>query len=153
MKKLILLFLILFIFIGCGGYISYNTYKYEIIAKETNTGRPAANYPMRIVYPYDHYGVFCHWNSPNPVDAILDDQGRTKVDIANFYQPHLVVGSTIFCIGENTLKKGGTPSKFNDSQKPEHYKMRREHLKNYKLPVEQYPEVDVVIEKRKTDNN
>ncbi len=149
MNKAVLLLLAVFTLAGCGGYISYNTYRYEIIAKESNTGRPAANYPIRIVYPYDHYGVFYHWNSPNPFDAILDDQGRTKVDIANFYHPHLVVGSSVFRLEDDTLENGGIPLYFNYSRDPEYYKKYREEFKIYKFPVKQYPKVDVVIEKQK----
>ena len=125
MKKLIL-FVLPILFIGCGGISFHKSHPYVIIAKQTDSTLPAANYPFRIIYPYDHYGVFYIWNAPDTVEGKLDRNGRTEIDIANFYKPRLVVGSTVFGFDEKIIQKGGIPFKFPYRKNDEQYEYHDE---------------------------
>lgn len=149
MKKIITIFIIPFLFFGCGGVKFYDTHPCVIVAKQTESSLPAANYPIRIAYPYDHYGIFYIWNAPNPVEAFFDKQGRIEIYIADFYHPYLAVGSTIFSLDEHVIKNGGIPLKFRYRKDSEQYQMDRELYKSLNLPENKYPEVDIVIKKAK----
>jgi hypothetical protein len=145
MKKIIIIFIFPFLLISCGGVKFYDTHPCIIVAELTDSHSPAANYPIRIVYPYDHYGVFYIWNAPDPVESYLDDHGRIEIDIADFYRPQLVIGSTVFRLDGEIIKSGGLPSKFPYRKDNELYKVDRETYNALKLPLKKYPEVDVVI--------
>ena len=146
MKRIILLIVIV-LFTGCGGVKFYRQHTCEIIGKQSNSDFRAEKFPFRIVYPYDHYGVFYIWNAPKPVEGWLDNQGRIKIQIASFYQPTLIVGSTIFRLDEEILKNGGIPYKSPYRKDDEQYKRDRELYKVLKLPLQKYPEVDVEIKR------
>jgi len=149
MKKIVLLALILSSLFGCGGVSFYSTNTYTIYAKQTETGIPAESYPIRLIYPYDHYGVFYIWNAPNAFESFLNKQGQLEINISKFYHPQLVVGSTIFYLDESFFENGEQPFKKyqkNDDQ----YKRDRDAYKMLKLPATKYPEVDIVIKINKS---
>jgi len=150
MKKIILFLIIPFVLIGCGGISFYSTNSYLIVAKQSDTGFPAENYPVRLIYPYDHYGIFYIWNAPNTFESFLDKQGQLEIDISSFCHPQLVVGSTVFSFNEDFFEKGEQPFKHPYRKEDERYKRDREAYVSLNLPVTKFPEVNIVIEKRKS---
>lgn len=153
MKKIVLLVIMLFLQFGCGGVSFYSTNTYTIYAKQTETGAPAESYPIRLIYPYDHYGVFYIWNAPSAFESFLNKQGQLEIKISKFYHPQLVVGSTIFFLNESFFEKGEQP--FKDYKKnDDRYKRDLDAYKTLKLPATKYPEVDIVIKNinQKNDN-
>jgi hypothetical protein len=146
MKRKVLLVIILFSLFGCGGVSFYSTNTYTIYAKQTKTGTPAENSPIRLIYPYDHYGVFYIWNAPSAFESFLNKQGQLEIKISKFYHPQLVVGSTIFFLNESFFEKGEQPFK-EYQENDDRYKRDRDAYNMLKLPATKYPEVDIVIKK------
>jgi hypothetical protein len=145
MKKLMLI--ILFFISGCGGLSLYSTDSYMIVAKQTTNGNPTVNYPVRITYPYDHYGIFYIWNAPNAVDTFLDEQGCLELKISNFSNPQLIVGSTVFTLNKTFFQYDRQPFKHPYQSNDERYKRDRETYVYQKLPLVKYPEVDIIIDR------
>jgi hypothetical protein len=150
MKKIIPLLVILFALIGCGGMSFYSTNLYVITAIQTDSGLPAMSYPVRLIYPYDHYGIFYIWNAPRPFESFLDKQGQLEIPISSFSHPQLVVGSTVFTLNDDFFKEGKQPFKHPYPKDDERYRRDREAYVSLKLPATKYAEVDIVLEKRKT---
>ena len=137
-------FLALCILLG-GCLASYRNVTCVLAARETGNNIAAANYPVRVIYPYDHYGVLYVWNAPKAAEAQLDENGRVTMQISTFHSPHLVVGSTVFKLDETVIKNGGAPFKFPYRSTEEQYQRTRSLFKAYHLPSTRYPEVGVVI--------
>ena len=128
------------------GCISFHSNQnFVIVAIETDSHKPAGGYPVRIVYPYDHYGVFYYLNAPKPVNLKLEANGSVETQIADFCKPHLVVGSTIFILDEIILDHGGKPHKVAYNKTYKSYQKSKEIYGIYQLPSKKYPEVDVEI--------
>lgn len=149
MKKVILHFAILFALLGCGGVSFYSTNLYIVTAKQTISGLPATNYPVRLIYPYDHYGIFYVWNAPKPFESFLDKQGQLEIPISNFAHPQLVVGSTVFTLSDEFFKEDKQPFKHPYPKDDERYRRDREVYVSLKLPATKYAEVEIVLEKGK----
>jgi hypothetical protein len=141
----IITFILSLLVTGCFSF--YSTHDCTIAATVVGSETPAANFPFRVVYPYDSYGVFFFLNAPSPLEGSLDEKGRVRIKVANFYEPDLVVGSTMFNLNEVIITSGGKPFKFPYRNDEQLYKTIKELYPLYKLPEFRYPEVDVVFEK------
>ena len=126
---------------GC--VTSYSNHNFIIDAKETISQKPASEFPVQVIYPYDSYGIFYILNAPKSVELTLDKSGKAKLQIAEFYNPHIVIGSTIFILDEKIFSNGGTPKKIPYIKDEKDYQRYRKTYNAYNLPFKQYPEVDI----------
>ena len=107
LMKITITVMIACLVMGCVS--THKWHERTIVAHIAGVGEPAAGYPVKIEYPYDHYNCILlrYWNEPKPYMTNLNERGEARVRIASFFDPYLEVGSTRLRIKLETIENGG----------------------------------------------